>query len=785
MDRPAFKTFILFVIGILLGSSVKIPLYLILSAAIGSIVLSLIVINKKNQASQLLDIIISVSIILAGSAVFTLKGRYIPTSHIAFKANPNTKVHLKAWLKRDPVYNSGRKELYAKAESVTIGDSTYNCTGTLLISYYRYIPSKLKYGDEFTVDIRLVLPDSKRNPGGFDYRAFLASKGIYALGKSGNNLKLTGINRGSWFNTKVIYPSRRFVRRSLKKHIEKPALPLVLALLTGDRGMLSDDVTEHFANAGALHILAVSGLHVGFVLLFLEIMLGLMRIPVRIRITAEIAGLLFFTMITEIRASILRAFVMAALFLIGRLLKKRPDAVNIIGVAGIILLAANPVWLFDVGFLLSFSAVFSIVYFYPKARKFLINKNLFPHKKYPAYLADLIIVSICAQIGTLPITLTAFNNFPLLSPIVNIIAIPAAGIIVSLGILTILFSLLSPFIAGIYGLCTSFVIYFLNWFTKAVSNLTFSSIAVPSPGTVLIIIYVSVIMTIFSTNRRIRKTLIFATLILSNIFVWNKALTGSFSDLTWIQFDVGQGDSALIIFPRSKTLLIDGGNKTPFFDNGKRVIAPFLIKKGIKKIDAVIATHPHNDHIGGLIYLLKHFSIGRVYSNGVDFSSPLNRQFNLVLEERGIPNKIITAPDSIVSFPGAKIYFLSPDSVTKHIFDINNTSLVTEICFGTRRFLFMGDAENPIEKHMIAESLSFKSDILKVGHHGSKISCSTEFLNAVSPSLAVISVGRRNKYKHPSYQCISRLRNSKISVMRTDTKGAVIIKTDGHDISIQ
>ncbi|MCD6117278.1 DNA internalization-related competence protein ComEC/Rec2 [bacterium] len=787
MNKPAFKTFILFALGILLAHSVKLPFFPVLLTVTGLAILSIILINRKKPAGKLLNIIIFFSIILSGSAAFIIKSTCIPASDIAFKNNPNTRVTLKAWLKRDPVYKSGRKELYAEAEAVTAGDTTYTCTGTVLISYYRHITSRIKYGDEFLVDIRLVLPDSGRNPGGFDYRAFLAAKKIYTLGKSGNNLHLTGINRGSWLNLKIIYPSRRFVKRSLKKHIEKPALPLVLALLTGDRGMLSEDVTKHFANAGALHILAVSGLHVGFVLLFLEILLGLMRIPVRIRIPAEIAGLLFFTMITETRASIVRAFVMATLFLTGRLFKRRADAVNIIGISGIILLAVNPGWLFDVGFLLSFSAVFSIVYFYPRFKKFLVYKHIFPKKKYLANLADVIIVSICAQIGTLPISLTSFNNLPLLAPLVNIIAIPVAGIIVSLGLLTILFSLISSFIADIYGICTSFVIYFLNWFTSAVSGLKFSAAAVPSPGTGLIIIYINIILSIFSTDKRIRKILIFTSLIISSIFIWDKALFGSFSDITYIQFDVGQGDSALIIFPGGKTMLIDGGNKTPFFDSGKRIIAPFLLKNGFRKIDAVISTNPDKHYRGGLIYILKHFSIGRIFYTGADYNSPLNHEFNMILKNKNIPGTIITAPDSIVSFPGTKIYFLSPYSLLKKgtAQNINNTSLITEICFGFKRFLFMSDAESPAEKVLIDKSLIFKSDILKVGRHGSKNSCSANFLKRISPEIAVISAGRKNKYRHPSTQCISRLKSNAISIIRTDLNGAVIIKTDGKRISVQ
>lgn len=786
MNRPAFKTFLFFSAGILLSK------YVHTSPALGLFLTGLLIIlasyflfNKGKNYSGISYLLIA-AIILAGYSFSNIKTNYIPVTDISNFADSGSKIVLKAHLIKYPVHYDKKTRLYAECETITTRDTTIKCSGKILITAYRNVPSSLQYGDQFITELSIILPDKRRNPGGFDYRAFLASKNIFAIGKSVKYIKKTKENSGSLINRSIVYPVKRFVRKSLESHIEKPALPLALAFLTGERGLIQDQIIENFKYSGALHILAVSGLHLGFVLLFLEMLFSMFRIPVKVRIVLEIAGLFLFTLITEIRASILRAFVMAALFLLGKLLKKRPDPLNIIGVAGIILLLIQPLWLFDTGFILSFSAVFSIIYFYPGLKKAVIRFSLYPRDKILKSIIDLTIVSVAAQIGTLPVTFRVFNTIPVLSPVVNLIAIPAAGFIVSLGLLTVIFSLFSGFIAGIYGLCTSFIIYFINWFTSVFAAVPFSRIQVPSLSFGIVVIYILTVFTLFSGKKKTRKYLVFAVLILSNTLVWSTALTGSFSRLKWIQFDVGQGDAALIMFPRKKTMLIDGGNNNGRFDNGKNVIAPFLLKNGIRKIDAVIATHAHNDHIGGLVYILNNFSVGRLYCNGVDFDSKLNRQLSRVIKNRKIPVSVVTAVDSITGFPGAKIYLLSPDSLDKKRFknDINNTSVVTEICFGNNRFLFMGDAEFPVENNLIRKNLSFKSDIIKVGHHGSAKSCSVEFLKHIRPEFAVISVGRKNVYKHPSPYCIERLKNSNVSIIRTDYSGAVIIKSDGKNYSV-
>ena len=426
------------------------------------------------------------------------------------------------------------------------------------------------------------------------------------------------------------------------------------------------------------------------------------------------------------------------------------------------MLLLHPLDLFDLGFQLSFSAVFSIVYFYQKINglPFVLKiRNRF--LKHPAgrYLLPAFLVSLSAQLGTLPLIAVYFNRIPLLALVINLIAVPAAGLIVALGFTSIIFSLFSFWIASVYGALNQEIIRLfiglIQWFGK----LSFSYIEIPSPGITLILLYFSLLLFfVHIDDSKRRKPFLFAVMIFANLWIWEQVVRNDSNKLTWIQFDVGQGDAALIRLPKGKTVLIDGGEKRPYFDNGERVIAPCLRRQGIRKLDLVILTHPHNDHVGGLTYFLNHFRVSSIITAGTDFNSELYRDFLKSIEKHGVPHRIVTAPDSIF-FPGIKMLILSPTREIKNSDrNVNNQSIVVRIAYGGIRLLLTGDAERAVENDLISQKRCLRSDGLKVGHHGSITSSTRFFLERVAPKYAVISVGEYNRFGHPSDIVIQRLR---------------------------
>lgn len=259
--------------------------------------------------------------------------------------------------------------------------------------------------------------------------------------------------------------------------------------------------------------------------------------------------------------------------------------------------------------------------------------------------------------------------------------------------------------------------------------------------------------------------------------------------LTMNVFDIGQGDAALITTPLGKTILIDGGPDDPVVDKLGRTL-PFFKKD----IDAVILTHPHADHVVGLVSVLKRYKVKEIFYTGAVHTSSVFIEWLTLIKEKQIPMHIISHKEDVQFDEGVKLTFLYPDHELAGVEDateekrgqkknnLNNTSIVFKLSYGRTHFLFMGDAEVPVEETLLASGVDLRADVLKVGHHGSHSSTSEEFLRAVLPRYATISAGRNNDYGHPHLSTLKRLERFGVHPYRTDTEGDIAIMSDGEKI---
>jgi competence protein ComEC len=242
--------------------------------------------------------------------------------------------------------------------------------------------------------------------------------------------------------------------------------------------------------------------------------------------------------------------------------------------------------------------------------------------------------------------------------------------------------------------------------------------------------------------------------------------------------DVGQADCILVKSPKGKNILIDAGNNAD-----APIITSFLSSQGIEKIDVIIGTHPHEDHIGAMDTVINTFDIGQVYMPKVTTTSKTFRDVLLAIQTKNLQIETAKARVSISIDPSIKAEFLAPNS--EQYEDLNDYSAVLRIEYGKYAFLFTGDAEGVSEAEMVQKGYNLKADLLKAGHHGSHSSSSDEFLNKVSPAYAIIPVGARNTYGHPAQVTLDRLAQREINIYRTDLNGAIIATCDNRGITIQ
>lgn len=243
--------------------------------------------------------------------------------------------------------------------------------------------------------------------------------------------------------------------------------------------------------------------------------------------------------------------------------------------------------------------------------------------------------------------------------------------------------------------------------------------------------------------------------------------------------DVGQGDCTLIELPENKIMLIDAG------DNGREdEIIDYIDRLNIKKIDYLVATHPHSDHIGGMKEIIENYEIGEIYMPNAYSSSKTFEDMLDAIDKKNLNINSAYAGEKIFEYSGVRADILSPQKGEKYS-DLNNSSVVIRLKYKETGFLFMGDAEKEVEEYILENYDNLKNDVLKTGHHGSSTSSGGEFIGAVEPEFAVISCGAGNEYGHPHKETLKTLKENGAEVLRTDKMGTIIIKTNGENLSVE
>jgi competence protein ComEC len=620
---------------------------------------------------------------------------------------------------------------------------------------------------------------------------------------------------------------RRASGEALARALPEPEAGLAAGILIGLRDRVDRDLAAAFTTAGVSHIVAISGWNIAIVAAVVGALLR-SRLGRRGRSLVTLAAIVAYTLFAGASPSVVRAAVMAAVVLLARESGRAGAAATALGWAATLLLVAEPRTVGDAGFQLSVLATAGLI-----AWGTALTERLRAWRggRLPGWLAESLGVSLAAQAATLPVVLAGFGRLAILAPAVNLAVVPLVAPAMATGAAALAGGWLTlagaPAIVGtLVGLPGWLVLTILVAIVRFAAGLPFASVTLPPPFGAVAGIAVGAIMLAAASGRlrrpdlsRLRKfrrrripagdprpavtgtgagppggrlrpgdrgprpgrpaRLLATALALSVAAVGISAANRPDGLVHVTVLDVGQGDAILVEGGRGGRLLVDGG------PDPDRLLVELdaRVPPWDRRIDLLILTHPHEDHVAGLALLLERYRVGRVFAPEMTGPGPGYRAWLAALDRLGLrPAPLSTGDTFGLDGIGFRVLWPDPGTVPRQPADggtaINNVSIVLLGTVGRQRFLLAGDIEEGIDPILIARGLP-RLDLLKVAHHGSRTSSTGAFLDAVRPRLAVVSAGARNPYGHPAPATLARFAERGVRLFRTDRDGSVEVTLDG------
>ena len=665
----------------------------------------------------------------------------------------------------------------------------------------------LVQGETISVMTRLRAPSGMMNPGGFDYGAYLERQDIDAVASVSGSGRITVQASTTydprWALWRTIDEWRDRIRQGAVASLHDAALGLYLGMIIGEPDYISPEIRDVFMATGTVHILSISGSHLGLIALasFFLIRRGCRVLPptwllhlsryttpTRLAAALTVPPVVFYTLLAGAQVATVRSLVMILLFLLAMWLGRNSNILPTLAVAAWLILLHDPKALFDISFQLSFLSVLAIALVLQRTQsdeedRFVLSCST---DRFRKWLRSYGWMTGGVTVATVPVVAYYFNQIPWVGLFANLIVVPIAGfVLVPIGLGSGVWYVMTGGDTFPASHINQLIGEGLFRIVEVLARIPYAEWHVASPSLPsMVVFYACLAMAISPLGVVWLKRSCGALVVLILIgWMWSPR-AWSDGDILRVTFlDVGQGDACLIELPDRQVILIDGGATYETLDIGRAVVAPYLWDRGITHLDHVIGTHPQLDHIGGLAWTVKQFTVGRYWHNGTARDEAFYARLQEGLHVHHVPERIAEEGQMVVDTGPCRMRVLNPPRTSIVVpvsgnpnggSALNNRSIVTRLDCGPQSFLFTGDIETGTIARLQQDPM-FSGRVVKVPHHGGRSSLHEGWIASAPAEVAVISVGRVNSYGHPTEPVLDAYRRQGTRVLRTDQDGAIQI----------